>query len=54
MSTSNGRRENVERERRALIRKWENTSSPNPEFKRATPKMVARKLLQPTSSRTSA
>ena len=44
--TPNGNRQGVaERERRALIRKWENTPSPNPEFKGATPKQVARKLL---------
>ena len=46
MSTSNGGRQGAERERRALIRKWENTRSPNPEFKGVTPKQVARKLLR--------
>ena len=46
MSTSSGSRPSAERERRDLIRKWENTHSPNPEFKGATPKQVARKLPQ--------
>ena len=30
--------------RRALIRKWENKPSPNPDFKGATPKDVVRML----------
>ena len=36
----------AEKERRALIRKWENTPSPNPEFRGITPKQVAQKLLR--------
>ncbi|MDE0072787.1 MAG: hypothetical protein OXR82_10915 [Gammaproteobacteria bacterium] len=36
----------AEKERRALIRKWENTPSPNPEFEGVTPKQVAQKLLR--------
>lgn len=39
-----------EKERRALIRKWENTPSPNPEFKGITPKQAARKLLESRST----
>lgn len=35
-----------EQERRALIRKWENTPSPNPEFKGITPKDAAKALLR--------
>lgn len=35
----------AEKDRRDLIRKWENTPSPNPEFKGVTPKQVAQKLL---------
>ena len=31
---------------RRLIRKWENTPSPNPELKGVTPKLAARKLLR--------
>ena len=41
----------AEKERRALIRKWESTPSPNPEFKGATPKQVAQKLLRPFQPR---
>lgn len=36
----------VEKKRRALIRKWENTPSPNPEFEGVTPKQMARKAAQ--------
>ena len=35
-----------EKERRGLIRHWENQRSPNPDFKGATPKDVARALLR--------
>ena len=38
-----------EKDRRALIRKWENTPSPNPEFEGVTPRQVARKLLRRAS-----
>lgn len=47
MSSSSGNRnQSTERERRAFIRKWENTPSPTPEFKGITPKQVAPKLLR--------
>ena len=36
----------TEKERRALIRKWENQPSLNPEFKGVTPRQAARKLLR--------
>ncbi len=36
-----------EEDRRDLIRKWENTPSPNPEFKGVTPKEAAQRLLRP-------
>lgn len=45
MQTNEPRQGVAEKERRDLIRKWENTPSPNPEFKGVTPKQVARKLL---------
>ena len=45
--TPNGNHQGAaEKERRALIHKWENKPSPNPEFKGITPKEVARKLLR--------
>jgi len=40
----------VAEERRELMRKWENTPSPNPEFKGITPRQVARKLLENRST----
>ena len=46
MPPKRNRQSVAEKERRALIRKWENTPSPNPEFKGVTPKQAARKLLK--------
>ena len=42
MSGSDRERQNAAR--KALIRKWENKPSPNPDFKGATPKDVVRML----------
>lgn len=40
------RHELAEKERRSLIAHWESQPSPNPDFKGATPKEVAKALLR--------
>ncbi len=45
-SSSQPATRNANKNRRRLIRKWENTPSPNPELKGVTPRQAARKLLR--------
>lgn len=43
--------EQVEKDRKALIRHWEGQPSPNPDFRGKTPRDVARALLRSVSRR---